>query len=70
MVGVAEVGRAAAEGRKMTCREIADEFIIGIEWTNVSREESRFLVRMLEQYPFESFSILLGPFTGTHWIVG
>lgn len=45
----------------MTCREIADEFIVSVPWIDVTREQSRQLVALLERYPWESLIIELWP---------
>ena len=54
----------------MTCREIADEFIIDIDWFDVTREESRQIVFALERYPFDAIAVSLLPsrFEEQKWI--
>ena len=45
----------------MRCREIADDFIIAVDWFDVTREESRGLVQMLRRYPNEPIDIVMLP---------
>lgn len=51
----------------MTCREIADEFIVAVEWFQVSWEESRNVVIVLESYPRRSIVIELFAPTTDQW---
>ena len=51
----------------MTCREIADDFIVAIGWTWVSREESLRLVEVLEEYPNDCVVVELYAPTTTEW---
>ena len=51
----------------MTCREIADEFIVAVGWTWISREESRRLVTVLSEYPNEVLVVELFAPTTTKW---
>lgn len=55
------------EGAAMTCREIADDFIVAIGWTWVTREESLRLVSILEEYPNDCFVVELYAPTTTEW---
>jgi hypothetical protein len=52
------------------CREIADDFIISIQWDTVTAEESVSLVQMLKRYPRESIEIAMlpGSLTREDWI--
>ena len=45
----------------MRCREIADDFIVDVGWTDVTRDESRGLVQMLKRYPSEPIDIAMLP---------
>ena len=54
----------------MRCREIADDFIIAVDWLDVTSEESFGLVQMLRRYPNESMDIAMlpGVLTREAWV--
>jgi hypothetical protein len=51
----------AEDADRRVCREIADDFIIAVDWFTVTRDESRGIVQMLKRYPREPIDVALLP---------